>query len=147
MKLEESNRRGKTRDLFRKTGNIKGMFHPKTGTIKDRNSRDLVEAGESKKRWREYEEELYKKGLNEPDNHKSVVSHLEPDTLECEVKRALGSTAVNKARGYNGIPVELFKTLKDDAIKVLHSIRQQIWKTQQCPQDWKRSILNPLQEG
>ena len=106
------------------------MFHPKTGTIKDRNSRDLVEAGESKKRWREYEEELYKKGLNEPDNHKSVVSHLEPDTLECEVKRALGSTAVNKASGCNGIPVELFKTLKEDAVKMLHSVRQQIWKTQ-----------------
>ena len=99
------------------------------GKIKDRNAKDLPQVEEIQKRWQEYTE-LCNKGLNEPDNHKSVVSHLEPDTLECEVKRALGSTAVNKASGCNGIPVELFKTLKEDAVKMLHSVRQQIWKTQ-----------------
>ena len=126
IKIEENNRRGKTRDLFRKTGNIKGIFCPKTSTVKDRNGRDLGEAEAIKKRWEEYMEELYKKDLNKPDNHDVVVSHQEPDILECKVRWALGSTAVNKARGCNGIPVELFKTLKDDAIKVLHSICQQI---------------------
>ena len=113
------------------------------GTIKDRNDRDLEEAEEIKKRWKEYTEELYKKDLNEQDNHDGVVSHPEPNILECEVNWALGSTAINKASGCDGIPVELFKTLKDDAIKVLHSICQQIWKTQQWPQDWKWSILIP----
>ena len=131
IKLAENNRRGKTRDLFRKTGNIKEIFHPKIGTIKDRNSRDLVDAEEIKKRRKEYMEELYKKDLNELDYYDAVVSHPEPDILEHEVKWALGSTAVNKASGCDGIPVELFKTLKDDAIKVLHSVCQQIWKTQQ----------------
>ena len=114
------------------------------GTIKDRNGRDLVDAEEVKNRWKEYTEELHKNDLNEPDYYDGVVGHPKPDSLESEVKWALGSTAVNKARGYNGIPVELFKTLKDDAIKVLHSICQQIWKTQQWPQDWKRSILIPI---
>ena len=113
-------------------------------TIKDRNDRDLEEAEEIKKRWKEYTEELYKKDLNEQDNNDGVVGHPEPNILECEVNWALGSTAINKASGCDGIPVELFKTLKDDAIKVLHSICQQIWKTQQWPQDWKRSILIPI---
>ena len=113
-------------------------------TIKDRNGRDLVDAEEIKKRWKEYTEELYKKDLNELDNYDGMVSYPEPDILECEVKWTLGSTAVNKASGYDGIPIELLKTLKDDAVKVLHSICQQIWKTQQWPQDWKRSILIPI---
>ena len=134
----------KTRDLFKKIGNIKGTFHPKMDTIKDRNGRDLVDAEEIKKRWKEYTEELYKKDLNELDNYDGMVSYPEPDILECEVKWTLGSTAVNKASGYDGIPIELLKTLKDDAVKVLHSICQQIWKTQQWPQDWKRSILIPI---
>ena len=114
------------------------------GTIKNRNSTDLVNTKEIKKRRKEYTEELYKKDLNEPDYYDGVVSHPEPDILKCEVKWALGSTAVNKASGCNGIPVELLKTLKDDATKVLHSICQQIWKTQQWPQDWKKSILISL---
>ena len=115
-------------------------------TIKDRNGRHIVDAEEIKKRWKEYKEELYKGELNEPDYYNGVVSHLKPDILEREVKWALGSTAVNKASGCDGIPVELFKTLKGDAIKVLHSMCQQIWKTQQWPQDWKRSILIPVPE-
>ena len=107
--------------------------------------RDLVDAEKiKKKRWKEYTEELYKKDLNDPDHYNGVVSHPKPDILECEAKRALRSTAVNKAGGCNGIPVELFRSLKDDAIKVLHSLCQQIWKTQQWPQDWKRSILIPI---
>ena len=114
------------------------------GTIKDRNGRDLVDAGEIKKRQKEYTKELYKKDLNQPDYYNGPVSHPEPDILESEVKWALGSTAVSKASGYNGIPVELFKTLKNDAIKVLHSICQQIWKTQQWPQDEKRLVLIPI---
>ena len=122
IKLEENNRRGKTRDLFRKTGNIKEIFHPKIGTIKDRNSRDLVDAEEIKKRRKEYMEELYKKDPDEPYDYDGVVSHPQPDIREGEVKWALGSTAVNKASGCDEIPVKLFKTLKDDAVKVLHSI-------------------------
>ena len=114
------------------------------GTVKDRNGSDLGDTEEIKKRWKEYTEELYEKYLNEPDYYNGVVSHPEPDILQCEVKWTLGSTAVNKASGYNGIPVELFKTLKDDAIKVFHSICQQIWKTQQWPQDWKMSIFIPI---
>ena len=110
------------------------------GTIKDRNGIDLTEAEDIKKRWQEYTGELYKKDLNDPDNH-GVITHLEPDILECEVKRALESITSNKARRCDGIPVELFQILKDDAVKVLHSICQQIWKTQQWPQDWKRSVL------
>ena len=114
------------------------------GTIKDRNGRDLENTEEIKKRWKEYMEELYKKDLNELDNYDGLVSHPEPDMLESEVKWALGSTAANKASGGDGIPVELFKSLKDDTIKVLRSIFQQIWKTQQWPQDWKRSVLIPI---
>ena len=111
------------------------------GTIKDKNGRDLVNTEEIKKRWKEYMEELYKKDLHELDYYNGVVSHPKPDILECKVKWALRSTAVNKASGCDEISAELFKILKDDAIKVLHSLCQQIWKTQQWPQDWKRSIL------
>ena len=131
---------GKTRDLFKKIRDTKGTFHAKMGSIKDRNGMDLTEAEDIKKRWQEYAEELYKKDLHNPDNHDGVTTHLEPDILECEVKRALGSMTRNKASGGDGIPVELFQILKDDAVKVLHSICQQIWKTQQWPQDWKRSV-------
>ena len=124
--IEENNRRGKTRDLFRKIGDIKGTFHAKMGAIKDRKGKDLKEAEEIKKRWQEYIERLYKRGLNDPDNHNGVVTHLEPDVLECEIKWVLGSIAANKASGGDGIPAELFKILKDDAVKVLQSICQQI---------------------
>ena len=128
---------GKTRDLFKKIRNTKGTFHAKMGSIKDRNGMELTEAEDIKKRWQEYTEELYKKDLYDPDNHKAVITptHLEPDILECEVRWALGSITTNKASGGDGIPVELFQILKDDAVKVLHSICQQIWETQQWPQD------------
>ena len=111
---------GKTRDLFKKMRVTKGTFHVKVGTIKDRNGMDLTEAENIKKRWQEYTEELYKKDLHDPDNHKGVITHLEPDILECEVKWALGSITMNKASGGDGIPVELFQILKNDAVKVLH---------------------------
>ena len=113
-------------------------------TIKDRNGTDLTEAEDIKKRWQEYTEELYKKDLHDPDNYDSVITHLEPDILECEVKWALESITTNKASGGDRIPVELFQILKDDAVKVLHSICQQIWKSQQWPQDWKRSVFLPI---
>ena len=129
--IEENNRMGKTRDIFKKIRDIKGTFHAKMGTIKHRNGRDLTEAEGIKKRWQEYSEEVYKKDLHDPDNHDGVIIHLEPDILECKVKWALGSITTNKAGGGDGIPVELFQILKDDAGKVLHSICQQIWKTQQ----------------
>ena len=118
-------------------------FHAKMGTIKDRNGMDLTEAEDIRKRWQEYTEELYKKDLHNPVNHDDdgVITHLEPDILECEVKWALGSITTNKASGDDGIPVELFQILKDDAVKVLHSICQQIWKTQQWLQNWKRSVF------
>ena len=114
------------------------------GTLKDRNGRDLTEAEDIKKRWQEYTEELYKKDLHDQDNHDGVIPHLEPDILECEVKWALGSITTNKASGGDGIPVELFQILKYDAVKVLHSICQKIWKTQQCPQNWKRLVFIPI---
>ena len=117
---------GKTRDLFKKIRDIKGTFHAKTCSIKDRNGMDLTEAEEVKKTWQEYTEELYKKDLYGPDNHNGVITHLEPDILECEVKWALGSITMNKASGGDGIPVELFQILKDDAVKALHSICQHI---------------------
>ena len=129
--IEENNKMGKTRDLFKKIRDIKGTFHAKMDTIKDRNGTDLTEAEDIKERWQEYTEELYKKDLHDPDNHDGMITHLEPDILECEVKWALGSITTNKARGGDGIPVELFQILKDDAVKVMHSICQQIWKTQQ----------------
>ena len=114
---------GKTRDLFKKIRDTKGTFHAKMSSIKERNGMDLTEAEDIKKRWQEYTEELYKKDLNDSDNHDGVITHLEPDILECEVKSALGSITMNKASGGNGISVELFQILKDDAVKVLHSIR------------------------
>ena len=122
---------GKTRDLFKKIRDTKGTFHAKMGSIKDRNGMDLTKAEDIKKRWPEYTEELYKKDLHDPDNHDGVITYLEPDILECEVKWALGSITTNKASGGDGIPVELFQILKDDAVKVLHSMCLQIWKTQQ----------------
>ena len=124
--IEENNRMGKTRDLFKKIRDIKGTYHEKMGTIKDRNGMDLTEAEDIKKRWQEYTEELYKKDLHDLDNHNGVITHLEPDVLECEVKWALGSITTTKASGGNGIPAELFQILKDDVVKVLHSICQQI---------------------
>ena len=130
---------GKTRDLFKKIRDTKETFHAKMGLIKDRNGRDPTEAEDIKNRWQEYTEP-YKKGLHDPDNHNGMITHLEPDILECEVKWALGSITMNKASGGDGIPVELFQILKDDAVKVLQSICQHIWKTQQWPQDWKRSV-------
>ena len=114
------------------------------GTIKDRNGRDLTEAENIKKRWQEYTEELYKKDLHDPDDHDDVITHLEPDIVECEIKWALGSFTTNKASGGDGIPVELFQILKDDAVKVLHSICQHMWKTQQGLLDWKRSVFIPI---
>jgi len=122
----------------------KGTFHEKMDTIKHRNGMDLIEAEDIKKRWQEYTEELYKNDLHDPDNYSGVITHLEPDILECKVKLALGSITTNKTSGGDGIPVELFKILKDDAVKVMHSIYQQIWKTQQWPQDWKRSVFIPV---
>ena len=140
--LEENNRLGKTRDLFKKIRDTKGIFHAKMGSIKDRNGMALTEAEGIKKRGQEYTK-LYKKDLNDADNHSGVIIHLEPDILKCEVKWALGSTTTNKAYGGDAIPAVLFQILKDDAVKVLHLICQQIWKTQQWPQDWKRSVFIP----
>ena len=128
--IEENNRMGKTRNLFKKSTDTKGTFHAKMGTIKDRNGMNLTEAENIKKRWQEYTEEPYKKGLHDLDNHNAVITHLEPDLLECEVKWASGSITMNASVG-DGIPTELFQILKGDAVKVLHSICQQIWKTKQ----------------
>ena len=127
----------KTRDLSKKIRETKGTSHVKMGSIKERNGMDLTEAEDIKKWWQEYTEELYKKDLYDPDNHDGVITHLEPDILECEVKWALGSITMNKTSGGDGIPVELFQILKDDSVKVLYSICQQIWKTQQWPPDGK----------
>ena len=132
---------GKTKHLFKKIRDTKRTFHAKMGTIKDINGMDLTEAEDIKKRWQEYTEELYKKDLHDPDNHDAVITHLEPDILECEVNWDLESITTNKANGDDGIPVELFQILKDDAMKMLQSICQQIWKTQQWPKDWKRSLF------
>ena len=121
----------KTRDLLKKISDTKGTFHAKLGTRKDRNGMDLTEAEDIKKRWQGYTEELYKKELHDADNQDGMITHLEPDILECEVKWAFESITTNKASGGDGTPVELFQILKDDAVKVLHSICQQIWKTQQ----------------
>ena len=138
---QENNRMGETRDLFKKVRDTKGTFHAKMGTIKDRNYMDLTEAKDIKKRWQEYTGKLYKKDLRDPDNHAGVITYLGPDILECKVKWALGSITTNKASEGDGIPAELFQILKDNAVKVLHSICQQILKTQQWPQDWKRSVF------
>ena len=130
---------GKTRDLFKKIRDTKGLFHAKMGTIKDRNGMDQKEAEDIKKWWHEYT-----KDLHDPGNHDGMITHLEPDILECEVKWALESITMNKTSGGDGIPVELFQILKDDAVKVLYSVCQQIWKTQQWPQNWKRSVFIPI---
>ena len=142
--IEENNRLDKTRNLFKKIRDTKGTSHAKMGSIKDRNDMDLTEAEVIKKRWQEYTEELDKKDLHDLDNHNGVITHLEPDILKCKVKQTIGSITINKASGGDDIPVELFQTLKDDALKVLHSICQQIWKTQQWPQNWKRSVFIPI---
>ena len=136
---------GKTTDLFKKIRDTKGTFHAKMGSIQDRNGRDLTEAEDIKKRWQGYTKELYKKqDLQEPYKHDGVITHVEPDILECQIKWALGSNTMNKANGGDVIPAELFQILKDDAVKVLLSICQQILKTQQWPQDWKRSVFIPI---
>ena len=135
---------GNSRDLFKKLRDTKGTFHAKMGSIKDRNGMDLIEAEDITKRWQEYTGELYKKDLHDQDNHDDEITNLEPDILECEVKRALESITMNKANGSDGYPVELFQILKDDAVKVLQSICQQIWKTQQWPHYWKRSVFIPI---
>ena len=135
---------GKTRDLFKKIRDTKGTLHAKMGTIKDRNSMDLTEAEDIKKRWQEYTEELYKKDFHDPDNHNGVITHLKPDILESKVNWALGSITTNKASGGDGIPGELFQILNDDVVKVLHSVSQQLWKTQHWPQNWKRSEFIPI---
>ena len=122
----------------------KGTFHAKMLSIKDRNGRDITEAEDTKKRWQEYTEELYKTDLDDSDDHNGVITHLEPDILGYEVKLPLERITINKASGGDGIPVELFQILKHDAVKVLYSIYQQIWKTQQWPQDWKRSVFLPI---
>ena len=142
--IEKNNRMGKTRELFKKIRDTKGTFQAKMVSIKDRNGMDLTEAGDIKKRWQEYTEELYKNDLCDQDNHNGVITHLKPDILECEVKWDLESITTNKASGSDRIRVELFQILKDDAVKVLHSICQPIWKTQQWPQDWKRSVFIPI---
>ena len=143
---------GKTRDLFKNIQDNKRTFHAKIGTIKDRNVMDLTEAEDIKKGWQEYTEELIqkkryskkKKDLHDPNNHDGVITHLELDVLECKGKWALESITMSSAVGGDGIPVELFQILKDEAMKVLHSVCQQIWKTQQWPQDWKRSVFIPI---
>ena len=142
--IEENSRMGKTRDLFKKIRDTKGTFHAKMGTIKGRNGMDLTEAEAIKKRWQEYTGELYQKDLDDPDNHTGVITHLEQDILECEVKWALGSITTNKASRGDGIPVELFQILKDGAVKVLYLTCQQIWKTQPWPKDWERSVFIPV---
>ena len=143
-KIKENNRMGKIRDFFKKIRDTKGTFQAKMGTIKDRNGMDLTEAKDIKKRWQEYTEELHKKDLHDPDNHNAVITHLELDILEWKIKWALGTIIKNKASGGHGIPVELFQILKDVAVKVLHSICQHIWKTQQWPREWKRSVFIPI---
>ena len=135
---------GKSRDFFKKIRHNKGTFHAIMGTKKDRKSMDPTKAEGIKKRWQEYTEKLNKTCLNDPDNHSGMITHLESDILECEVKWALRSIATNKASGGDEISAELFQILKDDAVKVLHSTHQQIWKTQQWPQDWKRSVFIPI---
>ena len=134
---------GNTSDLFNKIRDTKGTFHTKMGTIKDRNGLDLTEAGDIR-RWQEYTEELYKKDLHDPDYHEGVVTNIEPDILDCEVKWALGSINTNKVSEGDEIPVKLFQMLKDDAVEVFHSTCQQIWKTQKWSQDWKRSVFVPI---
>ena len=141
---EAKNRMEKTRDLFKKIRDTKGTFHAKMYTIKDRNGMDQREAEDIKKRWQEYIQELYKKDLHDPDNHNRMFTHLDPDILEWEVKWALESITMDKGSGGDGNPIKLFQNLKDDVMKLPHSISQQIWKTQQQPGDWKRSVFIPI---
>ena len=140
--IEKNYRMGKTGDLSKKIRNTKGTFHAKMGIIKKRNGMDLTEAEDIKKRCKTTQKNYTKKDLHNQDNQDGMITHLETNILECEVKWALGSITTNKASGGDGIPVELFQILKDDAVKVLHSICQQIWETQQWPQDWKRSVFH-----
>ena len=142
--IEENNRMVKTREFFNKIRDTKGTFHAKMDTIKDRNDMDLTEAEDIQKRWQEYTDELYKKDLHNPDKHDGVITGLESDIMEGKVKWALGSITMSKANGGDRISIELFQILKDDAVKVLHSICQQIWKTQELPQEWKRSVFIPI---
>ena len=135
---------GKTRGLIKNIRDNKGTFHAKIGTMKDRNSMDLTEAEDTKKRWQKYTEELHRKDLNDLDKNNGVITRLEPDILRYEVKWALGSITTNKASGGDGIPAELFQVLKDDTVKVLHLICQKIWTTQQWPQQWKRLVFIPV---
>ena len=135
---------GKTKDHFKKIRDTKGMFHAKMGTIKDRNGMDLTEGEDIKKTWQEYTEELYKKDFHDPDNYNDVITNLETDILECEDKWHLGSITTHKSSGGDGIPAELFQIPEDDAVKMMYSICQQIWKTQQWPQDWKKSDFIPI---
>ena len=135
---------GQIRDFFMKIRDTKGTFNAKMGTTKERNGMDLTETEGIKKRWQDYTEELYKKGLNDLDNQDGVVTHTEPDILDCEVRWVLGTINTNEANRGDGIPAELFQILKYDAVKVLHSVCQQIWKTQQWPQDFKRSVFIPI---
>ena len=135
---------GKTRDLFKKIRDTKGTFHAKMGTIKDRKCMDLTEAQDIRRGSKNTQKDYIKKDLNNTDNHNGVITHLEPDILECKVKWALGSITMNKASGGDGIPVEFFEILKDDAVKMLHSVCQQIGKAQQWPQDWKRAVFIPI---
>ena len=133
--IEENTRIGKTRDLFKKIRDTKGTFHARMGSIKDKSGRDLTEAEDIKKRWQEHTEELYDKDLNDLDNHDGVITYLETDIVECKVMWALGSITTNKTSGGGGIPAELFQILRDDTVKVLYTVCQQVWKTQQWPQD------------
>jgi len=141
--IEGNSRMGKAKDLFRKIRDTKGKFHAKISTIKDRNGMDLTETEDIKKRWQEHTE-LYTKDLHDPDNYDNVIIHPEPDILECEVKWALGNITINKASGVIDFPVEIFQILKDDAVKVLHSICQLIWKIHQWSPEWKRSVFIPI---
>ena len=142
--IEENNRTGKTRVLFTKSRDTKGIFLAKMGSIKGRNGMDQTEAEDIMERWQEYTGKLYKNEFQDPDNHDGVITHLEPNILECEIKRALESLTTNKASGGDRIPVKLSQILKNNAVKALHLICQQIWKTQQWPQDWKRSVFIPI---
>ena len=141
---DENNRMGKTRDLFKKIRDTKGNFHAKMGTIKDKNAMDLQKQKTLRRGGKNTQKNYTKKDLKYPDNHDGMITHLEPDILECRIKWALGSTTTDKANRGDGIPVELFQILKDDAMKVLNSICQKIWKTQQWPQDWERSDFIPI---
>ena len=143
ISAEESNRKGKTRDLFKKIRDTMWNISCKDGHNKGHKWYGPTEEEDIKKRWQGYTEELYKKDVHDPDNHNGMITHLDPDILECEVKWALGSITTNKASGGDGIPVELLQILKDDAVQVLHAVRQQIWKTQQWPQHWKKFSFHP----